>query len=157
SPPLDGRNPLPTNSTSPHDARRGPSPRRHPDVVPVTLALLQRAQSGDRDAYAELYRIFQDPVTRHVTVRMRERDRETIHDLLQLHRHGRRGVTERTAAPGFTQMEKADPVILATTGGYQLRLAFDDTDPLPGLVFVPQPWITATRFEYLHGALTEIG
>jgi hypothetical protein len=76
---------------------------------------------------------------------------------LALHRHRRRGITEPTAAPGFTQLEQADPVILATTRGYQLQLAYDDTDPLPGLVFIPQPWITATRFEYRDDALTEVG
>jgi len=74
---------LPTTSLSPRGARRSPSSRPDPDLAPVALALLQRAQGGDRDAYAELYRTFQDPVTRYVAVRMRDRDRDAIDDLVQ--------------------------------------------------------------------------
>jgi RNA polymerase sigma-70 factor, ECF subfamily len=74
---------LSTNSISPRGARRGPSSQGDSNLAPVALALLQRAQGGDRDAYAQLYRTFQDPVTRYVTVRMRDRDRDAIDDLVQ--------------------------------------------------------------------------
>jgi RNA polymerase sigma-70 factor, ECF subfamily len=59
------------------------SRRRHPDVAPHILALLDRAQHGDRDAFAELYRTFREPVTRYVSVRMRDRDRDAVPDLVQ--------------------------------------------------------------------------
>ncbi|WP_327002716.1 sigma-70 family RNA polymerase sigma factor [Dactylosporangium sp. NBC_01737] len=55
--------------------------RRRPEVTPQVLALLHRAQLGDRDAFAELYRTYHEPVTRYVTVRMRDRD--AIPDLVQ--------------------------------------------------------------------------
>jgi RNA polymerase sigma-70 factor (ECF subfamily) len=57
--------------------------RRRPAVTPHVLALLHRAQLGDRDAFAELYRAYHEPVTRYVTVRMRDRDRDAIPDLVQ--------------------------------------------------------------------------
>jgi RNA polymerase sigma-70 factor (ECF subfamily) len=57
--------------------------RRHPDIAPHTLALLDRAQLGDRDAFAELYLTFREPVTRYVSVRLRGRDRDAIPDLVQ--------------------------------------------------------------------------
>jgi len=60
----------------------GTRPRRHPQV-PEVLALLHRAQHGDRDAFADLYRTFHDAVTRYVAVRMRDRDRDAIDDLVQ--------------------------------------------------------------------------
>ena len=58
-------------------------PRRHPDVTPHILALLERAQHGDRDAFADLYTTFREPVTRYVCVRMRDRDPDAIPDLVQ--------------------------------------------------------------------------
>jgi RNA polymerase sigma-70 factor (ECF subfamily) len=57
--------------------------RRHPDVTPHILALLERAQRGDRDAFADLYTAFREPVTRYICVRMRDRDRDAIPDLVQ--------------------------------------------------------------------------
>lgn len=60
-----------------------PSHRRRPDVAPQVLALLDRAQHGDRDAFAQLYLTFREPVTRYVAVRLRGRDRDAIPDLVQ--------------------------------------------------------------------------
>ncbi|MDG6104028.1 sigma-70 family RNA polymerase sigma factor [Dactylosporangium aurantiacum] len=57
--------------------------RRRPDVTPQVPALLHRAQLGDRNAFAELYRTYHEPVTRYVNVRMRDRDRDAIPDLVQ--------------------------------------------------------------------------
>ncbi|MFI1996258.1 RNA polymerase sigma factor [Actinoplanes sp. NPDC020271] len=59
------------------------SRRRRPEVAPQVLALLDRAQHGDRDAFAELYLSFREPVTRYVAVRLRGRDRDAIPDLVQ--------------------------------------------------------------------------
>jgi RNA polymerase sigma-70 factor (ECF subfamily) len=59
------------------------SRRRHPEVAPHILALLDRAQLGDRDAFAELYLTFREPVTRYVSVRLRGRDPDAIPDLVQ--------------------------------------------------------------------------
>lgn len=69
-----------TNSTA-ATANQPASGHRHPRVSPHILALLHRAQHGDRDAYADLYRTFHDAVTRYVAVRMRDRD--AIPDLVQ--------------------------------------------------------------------------
>jgi RNA polymerase sigma-70 factor (ECF subfamily) len=63
--------------------RRTTARRRHAGVVPHILTLLNRAQHGDRDAFADLYRAFREPVTRYVSVRMRDRDRDAIPDLVQ--------------------------------------------------------------------------
>ncbi|HET6478472.1 MAG TPA: sigma-70 family RNA polymerase sigma factor [Actinoplanes sp.] len=60
-----------------------PSHRRRPDVTPQVLALLARAQHGDRDAFAQLYLMFREPVTLYVAVRLRGRDRDAIPDLVQ--------------------------------------------------------------------------
>jgi RNA polymerase sigma-70 factor (ECF subfamily) len=68
------------------------TPRRHhavapsrwqPDVAPHILALLERAQRGDRDAFADLYTAFREPVTRYVCVRMRDSDPDAVPDLVQ--------------------------------------------------------------------------
>ncbi|MCM4078281.1 RNA polymerase sigma factor [Paractinoplanes hotanensis] len=59
------------------------SRRRTPEVAPEILALLDRAQQGDRDAFAELYLTFREPVTSYVAVRLRGRDRDAIPDLVQ--------------------------------------------------------------------------
>ncbi|WP_211589081.1 RNA polymerase sigma factor, partial [Allorhizocola rhizosphaerae] len=71
-----------TNHTSLAN-KPGPRTRRHPQVNPEVLALLHRAQHGDRDAFADLYRTFHDAVTRYIAVRMRDRDRDAIPDLVQ--------------------------------------------------------------------------
>lgn len=57
--------------------------RRHADVAPQVLALVDRAQHGDRDAFAQLYLTFREPVTRYVAVRLRGRDRDAIPGLVQ--------------------------------------------------------------------------
>jgi RNA polymerase sigma-70 factor (ECF subfamily) len=75
-----------TNHTSDHTSSANTPAtrtRRHPHVHPEVLALLHRAQHGDRDAFADLYRTFRDAVTRYVAVRMRGRDRDAIDDLVQ--------------------------------------------------------------------------
>lgn len=68
---------------TPHHRSGRPSGRRHREVAPHILALLDRAQHGDRDAFAELYLTFREPITRYVTVRMQGRDRDAIPDLVQ--------------------------------------------------------------------------
>lgn len=75
---------------------------------------------------------------------------------LALERHRRRGVTEATAAPGYAEMEKAQPIILAVTRGYRLRLRHEPGHP-PAIEFRPAPWIAATRYDYRDGHLAEIG
>jgi hypothetical protein len=72
---------------------------------------------------------------------------------LAIERHRRRGLSEATAAPGFTDMEKAQPVILAATRAYDVGLIGEP----PALLFLPAPWTSATRFDYIDGRLTEIG
>ncbi|MBT8227311.1 MAG: hypothetical protein HKP61_05255 [Dactylosporangium sp.] len=44
--------------------------------------LVERARAGDRAAFAELYQLTLDAVTRYVAVRMRERDRDAVGDLV---------------------------------------------------------------------------
>jgi hypothetical protein len=72
---------------------------------------------------------------------------------LAIERHRRRGLSETTAAPGFTDMEKAQPVILAVTWAYDVGLV----GPPPALLFLPAVWWSATRFDYTDGRLVEIG
>ncbi|MGJ3224054.1 RNA polymerase sigma factor [Micromonospora aurantiaca (nom. illeg.)] len=75
---------MPHDERAPTTAPRAASaPRRHPDIAPSILALLHRAQRGDRDAFADLYTVYREPVTRYVRVRMRDRDRDAIPDLVQ--------------------------------------------------------------------------
>ncbi|MEU8265400.1 hypothetical protein AB0C02_32980 [Micromonospora sp. NPDC048999] len=76
---------------------------------------------------------------------------------LALQRHRRRGGTEQTAAPGFTDMEKAEPVILAVTHGYRLDLIYEPGSQPPAIAFRPWPWNAATRLVYRDRVLTEIG
>ena len=68
----------------------------------------------------------------------------------------RRGLTEHTAAPGFTELEKADPVILAVTDRCLVDLLIEPGD-LVTVQFRPAPWLAATRYEYRAGQLAEIG
>lgn len=72
---------------------------------------------------------------------------------LTIERHQRRGLSEITAAPGFTDMEKAEPVILAVTRAYDVTLIGDP----PSLIFLPAAWQSATRFDYADGRLVENG
>lgn len=44
--------------------------------------LVDRTRSGDRAAFAQLYEVTLDTVTRYVAVRMRDRDRDAIGDLV---------------------------------------------------------------------------
>lgn len=68
---------------TPHRHSTGPSHRRRPEVDPRAVALLDRAQHGDRDAFAQLYLTYREPVTRYVAVRLRGRNRDAIPDLVQ--------------------------------------------------------------------------
>ena len=70
--------------------------------------------------------------------------------------HPRRGVTDLTAAPGFTETEKAGPVILAITRGYTTSF-IGGPGAGPSLLFHPWPWRRATRYGYTNGRLTESG
>ncbi|GAA3742165.1 hypothetical protein GCM10022225_27190 [Plantactinospora mayteni] len=72
---------------------------------------------------------------------------------LAIERHRRRGLSEVTAAPGFTDMEKSDPVILAVTWAYEVAAIGEP----PALMFLPAAWMSATRFDYANGRLVEIG
>ncbi|SCF50010.1 RNA polymerase sigma-70 factor, ECF subfamily [Micromonospora matsumotoense] len=75
---------MPTQGTTLNQQRPWPSSRRRrPEVTPDTLALLHRAQHGDRDAFAALYLAYREPVTRYVAVRMRYRDHDAVPDLVQ--------------------------------------------------------------------------
>ncbi|MDT4992152.1 MAG: hypothetical protein QOH97_2044 [Actinoplanes sp.] len=53
------------------------------EIAPHIVVLLDRAQHGHRDAFADLYVTFREPVTRYVGARMRHRDRDAIPDLVQ--------------------------------------------------------------------------
>lgn len=53
------------------------------DSPPEVIDLLHRAQAGDAEAFADLYRTQIDRVTRYVGARMRQRDRDAIPDLVQ--------------------------------------------------------------------------
>ena len=75
------RPPIQTESTQ--DSTRRPGPATQREVSAYAVALLHQAQLGDRDAFAELYRAFRGPVTAYVTVRMRDRDRDAVPDLVQ--------------------------------------------------------------------------
>jgi hypothetical protein len=72
---------------------------------------------------------------------------------LAIERHRRRGLSEATAAEGFTEMEKAQPVILAVTWAYDVGLIGER----PALMFLPAAWQSATRFDYTGGRLAETG
>jgi len=52
-----------------------------PPAAQVDLAA--RCRAGDRDAFAQLYQLTEARITRYVAVRMRERDRDAIDDLVQ--------------------------------------------------------------------------
>jgi RNA polymerase sigma factor (sigma-70 family) len=53
------------------------------DSPPETLALLHRAQSGDGEAFAELYRSHVDRVTKYVAACLRDRSRDAVPDIVQ--------------------------------------------------------------------------
>jgi hypothetical protein len=58
--------------------------RRRPgrDVRPEAVLPLRMAQTGDRDAPADLYRTFAGNVRRYVAARMRHRDPDAVADLV---------------------------------------------------------------------------
>jgi RNA polymerase sigma-70 factor (ECF subfamily) len=74
---------MPQHLGTPHQHPARHSGRRHREVAPHILALLDRAQHGDRHAFAELYLTFREPVTRYVAARMRGSDHDAIQDLVQ--------------------------------------------------------------------------
>jgi RNA polymerase sigma-70 factor (ECF subfamily) len=60
------------------------SPRRaRGQICAEAVALLRMAQAGDRDAFAEIYRWNVQVVRRYVAVRLRDRDRDAVEDLVQ--------------------------------------------------------------------------
>jgi len=65
-------------ATSPH--RPTLTGRRHRPSFDA--GLVDRTRCGDRAAFAELYQLTLDAVTRYVAVRMRDRDRDAIGDLV---------------------------------------------------------------------------
>ncbi len=56
--------------------------RRRPAVTGLGAELARRTRAGDREAFGELYRMTVDLVTAYVAVRMRDRDRDAIADLV---------------------------------------------------------------------------
>lgn len=72
---------------------------------------------------------------------------------LAIGRHQRRGLSPATAAPGFADREKSQPVFLAVTDAYHVALL----GAPPALVFLPAVWKQITRYEYHDGRLVEIG
>jgi hypothetical protein len=55
---------------------------------------------------------------------------------LAARQYNRRRLSEVTAAPGFTDMEKTQPVILAITCAYELGVIGEP----PALLFRPAAW-----------------
>jgi RNA polymerase sigma-70 factor (ECF subfamily) len=60
-----------------------PRPARRRAISAEAVVLLRMAQAGDRDAFAHLYRAYVGNVRGYITVRMRERDRDAVPDLVQ--------------------------------------------------------------------------
>lgn len=56
--------------------------RRRFDPIDCDADLVDRTRNGDRKAFAEMYRLTVDVVTRYIAVRMRDRDRDAIADLV---------------------------------------------------------------------------
>lgn len=55
---------------------------RHRSGITFDADLVDRARAGDRAAFATLYEVTLDAVTRYVAVRMRDRDRDAVGDLV---------------------------------------------------------------------------
>lgn len=55
---------------------------RHRPGITFDADLVDRARTGDRAAFATLYEVTLDAVTRYVAVRMRDRDRDAVGDLV---------------------------------------------------------------------------
>jgi RNA polymerase sigma-70 factor (ECF subfamily) len=78
--------PQPTRARDqqPAAAPRTPGRRARRGGIPAeTTTLLHRAQAGDRDAFAELYRAYVGNVRRYLTARMHDHDRDAVPDLVQ--------------------------------------------------------------------------
>jgi len=79
--------PRTTTATHPQPTAGAGSLRRRGgrgrDIRPEAALLLRMAKTGDRDAFAELYRAFVDNVRRYVAARMRHRDPDAVADLVQ--------------------------------------------------------------------------
>src|SRR5438045_1623150 len=67
--------PHPTRPPAPHH-------RTPPVAAGLDADLARRTRAGDREAFGELYRLTVDLVTRYIAVRMRDRDRDAIDDLV---------------------------------------------------------------------------
>ena len=52
------------------------------DPIDCDADLVDRTRNGDREAFGEIYRLTVDLVTRYIAVRMRDRDRDAIGDLV---------------------------------------------------------------------------
>jgi RNA polymerase sigma-70 factor (ECF subfamily) len=66
-------------ATSPHRPTLTDRRRHRPSF---DAGLVERTRSGDRAAFAQLYEATLDAVTRYVAVRMRDRDRDAVGDLV---------------------------------------------------------------------------
>ncbi len=78
--PGEPRPPVRADADPTSSARR---PARYSrEVCPHAVDLLRRAQAGQSDAFAGLYLIFREPVTRYVAARMRHIDRDAVPDLV---------------------------------------------------------------------------
>ena len=76
---LAGEGVQPAAPASPNGRRYGYRQDSSPEVV----ALLHQAQAGNTEAFAELYRLHVDRITRYVSARMRDEDRSAIPDVIQ--------------------------------------------------------------------------
>ena len=65
-----------------HTTRSSLASARRP-IDAEAVALLRLAQAGNREAFGQLYARHADSVRRYVAVRMRERDRDAVPDLVQ--------------------------------------------------------------------------
>jgi DNA-directed RNA polymerase specialized sigma24 family protein len=69
---------------APHHQR--PPAAYHPvprDISGHDVELVHRTQAGDREAFAELYALTVDRVTRYVVVRLCDRDRDAVEGVVQ--------------------------------------------------------------------------
>ncbi len=65
-----------------HHPRSALATSRRRDVAPESVDLLRRAQRGDREAFGRLYAEHLSVITRYVAVRLRDRDRHAIPDVV---------------------------------------------------------------------------
>src|SRR5438067_3957182 len=76
---LAGEGTLPVESTPEVSRRHG----YREDSPPEVIALLHQAQGGNTEAFAYLYRLYADQITRYAATRMRDEDRSAIPDVVQ--------------------------------------------------------------------------